>query len=82
MIISRLFLSETPLFCIHPWQVSLLWAGGSILAQHIDNIGFHQPFTFVYMGSVVLSGCIPSYLVCAAVGLAVNPRFRDAPGWY
>ncbi|CAM9941352.1 unnamed protein product [Ascophyllum nodosum] len=31
------------------------------------------------MGNVVLSGCIPSYLVCAAVGLAVNPRFRDAP---
>lgn len=67
-------------FLSNPNKVSVLWAGGSVLVQHIDDIGFEEPFVFVYIASSALAGCIPSYLFAALLGLVRNPPLRDASG--
>lgn len=63
------------------FKVSMLWAFASILVQHIaDDIGFDQPFVFTYIGSGVMSTCVPAYLACASLGLVKNPPLRDETG--
>eukprot|EP00752_Nemacystus_decipiens_P009315 g8324.t1 len=61
--------------------VCLLWASGSIIVQFVaDDIGYNRPFVFTYIGSGVISGLVPSYLVLSLLGLARNPPLREEGG--
>lgn len=63
-------------------KVSFLWAGGSVLLQHISrDIGYNQPFVFTYVASCAISMCLPTYLGMSLLGLVYNPPLRDKTGW-
>lgn len=63
------------------YQVSLLWATGSIIVQFVaKDIGYNQPFVFTYIGSGVMTLFVPSFLGLSLLGLAHNPPIRDRSG--